>query len=153
MSRTIVLLLTLGLLSLDSRSAVAQIVTFSVTPTTPISMNITSVPAAGSQPTSITNTATAYKYLSLFAPDKKITAQLNAPMPTGMTLTATYAAAGGGTSVGPVVLDATARNMVVNMGAALGGNTTITYVLSATVAAGVVPLQTRTVTLTLLNYP
>jgi hypothetical protein len=152
-TRTIALLLTLGLLSLDSRPAVAQIVTFTVTPTTPLSMIITGVPAAGSQPTPITNTASAYHYTSLFAPAKKITAQLNSPMPTGVTLTATFAAAGGGTSTGPIALDATPRNMVINMGAALGSAGAITYVLSATVAAGVVPSQSRTVTLTLLNYP
>ncbi|MEO5815564.1 MAG: hypothetical protein ABIT20_09825 [Gemmatimonadaceae bacterium] len=152
MSRATVLLLTLGLLSFDSRPAVAQFVTFTVT-ASPGAMIINAVPAAGSQPSSDTDASTSYRYTSLFAPRKKITAQLNAPMPTGMTLTATFAAAGGGTSTGPIALDATARNMVISMGAALGSTSAITYVLSATVAAGVVASQTRTVTLTLLNYP
>lgn len=152
MTRAIALLLTLGLLCLRSRPAVAQFVTLSVT-ASPGAMTITSAPAAGSQPSSRTDASTSYRVTSLFAPQKKITAQLNAPMPAGMTLTATYAAAGGGTSSGPVALDATARNMVINIGAALGGTGAITYVLSATVAAGVVPTQNRTVTLTILNYP
>ncbi len=152
MTRASVLLLTLGLLLNGSRPAVAQFVTLTVT-ASPGAMNIVSVAAAGSQPTSVTDASTSYRVTSLFAPQKKITAQLNAPMPPGMALTATYAATGGGTSNGPVALDATARNMVINIGPAFGANGAITYVLSATVAAGVVPSQTRTVTLTILNYP
>ncbi|MDB4889961.1 MAG: hypothetical protein JWL61_1816 [Gemmatimonadetes bacterium] len=152
MIRAIALLLTLGLLLMDSRPAVAQVVTLSVT-ASPGAMNITSAPAAGSQPSAVTDASTSYRLTSLFAPQKKITAQLNAPMPTAMTLTATFATAGGGSSNGPVALDATARDMVINIGGALFSTSAITYVLSATVAAGVVPSQTRTVTLTILNYP
>ena len=152
MARASVLLLTLGLLLNGSRPAVAQFVTLTVT-ASPGAMNIVSVAAAGSQPTFVTDATTSYRVTSLFAPQKKITAQLNAPMPVGMALTATYAATGGGTSSGPVALDATARNMVINIGAAFGANGAITYVLSATVVAGVVPTQARTVTLTILNYP
>jgi hypothetical protein len=151
-ARATVLLLTLGLLFLDSRPAVAQFVTLSVT-ASPGAMIINSVAAAGLQPSSRTDATTSYRVTSLFAPQKKITAQLNAPMPAGMTLTGTYAALGGGTSAGPVALDATARNMVTNIGAVLGGSAAITYVVSATVAAGVVPSQNRIVTLTILNYP
>jgi len=131
---------------------VAQIVTLSVT-ASPGPLLINSAPAAGMQPSSDTDASTSYRLTSLFAPDKKITAQLNAPMPFGVTLTATFAAAGGGTSTGAIALDATARNMVVNIGTSLFSTSLITYVLSATVAAGVVPSQTRTVTLTVLNYP
>jgi hypothetical protein len=150
--RASLLLLTLGLLSVNSRPAVAQIVTLSVT-ASPGPLLINSAPAAGMQPSSDTDASTSYRLTSLFAPDKKITAQLNAPMPFGVTLTATFAAAGGGTSTGAIALDATARNMVVNIGTSLFSTSLITYVLSATVAAGVVPSQTRTVTLTVLNYP
>ena len=152
MIRASLLLLTLGLLSVNSRPAVAQIVTLSVT-ASPGPLLINSAPAAGMQPSSDTDASTSYRLTSLFAPDKKITAQLNAPMPFGVTLTATFAAAGGGTSTGAIALDATARNMVVNIGTSLFSTSLITYVLSATVAAGVVPSQTRTVTLTVLNYP
>lgn len=147
-----VLLLTLGLLLFDSRPAVAQYVTLSVT-ASPATMTINSAPAAGSQPSSKTDASTSYRLTSLFAPQKKITGQLNSPMPTGMTLTANLAAAGGGISNGAVVLDATARDLVIDIGGALFSTNTITYVLSATVAAGVVSSQSRTVTLTILNYP
>jgi hypothetical protein len=152
MNRASILLLVLGLLSFVSRPATAQYVSLQIT-TSPSAMVINSVPAAGMQPSSKTDASTSYRLTSLLAPDKKITAHLNAPMPTGMTLTATLAAAGGGTSTGPIALDATARNMVVNIGSALFSTSTITYVLSATVAAGVVPSQSRTVTFTILNYP
>ncbi|MEO8337494.1 MAG: hypothetical protein ABI664_21135 [bacterium] len=152
MNRAIVLLLTVGLLSMHSSPAAAQIVTLSVT-ASPAAMTINSVLAAGSQPTSRTDASTSYRLTSLFAPDKKITAQLNSPMPTGMTLTANLAAAGGGTSNGAIALDATARDMVIEIGAALFSTSTIAYVLSATVAAGVVPSQSRTVALTILSYP
>jgi hypothetical protein len=150
-TRSTALLLIIGLLSFNSRPMVAQFVTLSVT-ASPGAMTINSA-VAGLQPTSKTDATTSYRVTSFLAPQKKITAQLNAPMPAGMTLTATYAALGGGTSSGPVALDATARNMVINIGTVLGGTAAITYVVAATVAAGVVPLQTRTVTLTILNYP
>ena len=152
MNRSAALLLTVGLLLIDSRPIVAQFVTLSVT-ASPATMTINSVAAAGLQPAAKTDATTSYKVTSFLAPQKKITAQLNAPMPVGMTLTATYAALGGGTSSGPVALDATARNMVTNIGTVFGGTAAITYALSATVAAGVVASQTRTVTLTILNYP
>lgn len=153
MTRATALLLTIGLLSINSRPVVAQgFVTLSVT-ASPGAMIINSVAAPGLQPSSKTDATTSYRVTSLFAPQKKITAQLDVPMPAGTTLTATYAALGGGTSSGPVALDATARDMVINIGAAFGGTAAITYVFSATVAAGVVPSQTRTVTLTILNYP
>jgi hypothetical protein len=51
------------------------------------------------------------------------------------------------------VLDMTSRDIVVNIAKENGSTLPITYVFSATVAAGVIPLQTRTVTLTLSAYP
>jgi hypothetical protein len=83
---------------------------------------------------------------------KKITAQIGSNMPANVTLTITLAVAAGlGTSVGPVNLDITTRDVVTN----ITGNYTagITYLLSATPAAGVITTQTRVVTLTILNWP
>ena len=73
-------------------------------------------------------------------------------MPTGVTLTMTLDPPIGATGMGPVVLDAIARDMVVNI---TGVNSThaITYQLTATVAAGVVMPGSVTVTFTLDNYP
>ena len=56
-------------------------------------------------------------------------------------------------SSGAVALDVTTRDMVTNITTVFNSTQTITYVLSATVAAGVIPIQTRTVTITVLNYP
>jgi len=84
-----------------------------------------------------------------------VTAQLSVAMPTGVTLTVTFAACGGGTSYGPIALSTTAQAVV--HGVSTSGNGTcggaITYQVSATAAAGVVPLQTRTVTLTEVALP
>ena len=75
-------------------------------------------------------------------------------MPAGTILTATLAAPSGATSLGAVSLDTTPRDVVVNIaGINPGTSQGITYGFSATVAAGVIASQTRTVTLTLANFP
>jgi hypothetical protein len=109
---------------------------------------------AGLQPASITNSVTSYfvKAKNAAGP-QKISAHLNAPMPAGTTITLRMAPSSGATSLGPVVLDMTSRDIVVNIAKENGSTLPITYVFSATVAAGVIPLQTRTVTLTLSAYP
>lgn len=119
----------------------------------PAAMAVNSA-VAGSPPTSVSDATTTYTIGTHNAADG-VTAQLNTAMPAGVTLTATVAACGGGTSYGPIALDGTTRNLV--HGVKTNGNGTctaaITYQLSATVAAGVVPIQSRTVTLTLIALP
>jgi hypothetical protein len=109
---------------------------------------------AGSAPTAVSDATTTYTIGTKNSKDG-ITAQLDSAMPTGVTLTATMAACGSGTSYGPIALDNTARDLV--HGIKTSGNATctaaITYQLSATVAAGVVGIQTRTVTLTEIALP
>lgn len=119
----------------------------------PAAMAVNSA-VAGSPPTSVSDATTTYTIGTHGAKDG-VTAQLNTVMPTGVTLTATMAACGGGTSYGPVALDNTARNLVHGIKTSGSGTCTaaITYQLSATVAAGVVPIQTRTVTLTEIALP
>jgi hypothetical protein len=84
---------------------------------------------------------------------KQITAQLNANMPAGTTLTATLAAPAGATSVGAIALTTTAQALVINIPRGIIATHSITYQFSATAAAGVIPNTSRTVTLTLINYP
>jgi hypothetical protein len=72
-------------------------------------------------------------------------------MPAGVTLTITLAASRG-VSAGAVTLSTVAQNVVTGVTARMFGQV-ITYTLSATAAAGVVPLQTRIVTLTQINTP
>lgn len=109
---------------------------------------------AGSQPTPVSDATTT---LDVRAGGnggaKKVAAQLNTPMPTGVTLTLTMSPPPGATGLGAVALTTTPRDLVVNI--PQGSNTTqsMSYTLSASVTAGVIPASSRTVTLTLLNYP
>jgi hypothetical protein len=108
---------------------------------------------AGSDPTSVTDASTTYTLKSVRPGNpKKITAQIGSNMPANVILSITLAVGAGlGTSVGPVNLDITARNVVTNI---IGNYTAaITYQLSATPAAGVITTQTRVVTLTLSAWP
>lgn len=139
-----------AVLLLSSRTAVAQPTV--TTSGNPGSLTITTA-VAGSDPTSVSDASTTYTLTRVKPPQpQKITAQLSSNMPTGVTLTATFAVGAGlGTSAGPVALDITARNVVTN----ITGNYTaaITYQLSALPSAGVIASQTRTVTLTISASP
>ena len=117
----------------------------------PALLSITTA-VAGSAPTGVSDVSTTYDVRVNASTVKKITARLSAPMPTGVTLTMTLAPPIGATSMGPVVLDAIARDMVVNI---TGVNSThaITYQLNATAAAGVIMPSSVAVTFTLDNYP
>lgn len=109
---------------------------------------------AGSEPIAVSNSATTYT-VSTGNPNRvhKITARLSAPMPVGVTLAATFAAPPGATSLGPVALDGTDRDVVIDIPRRTTASQSITYTLSATVAAGVIPTSSRTVTLTLVQQP
>jgi hypothetical protein len=123
---------------------------------------------AGMAPTSVMDNSTTYTVPANCAgnsDDKganncktsgslKITARLSSTMPAGVTLAVTVNAPSGATSLGPVVLDATTRDVVTGISGSTGSTLqSITYSLSATAAAGVVPAQTRTVTLTVTSAP
>jgi hypothetical protein len=102
---------------------------------------------AGSAPTSATATAT----YAITTNDsiKKITAQINADMPTGVTLTASLAAPTGASSAGAVALSTVPQAVVTGITKLNESGLSINYVLSATLAAGVVPEGTKTVTYTI----
>jgi hypothetical protein len=140
-----------GLLCLGSHAARGQTLTVSGSPA---AMKITTA-TAGLPPNSITNAITTYTVKTNKATKpKKITAQLNSAMPVGMTLTITLVAPSSpATSDGTVTLDATARELVGDITNTTVQTKGITYVISATAAAGVVTSQTRTVTFTLVSWP
>lgn len=120
----------------------------------PAAMTIMTAAAPGSAPTSVTNTVTTYTVKAKKATlPQKITAQLNSVMPAGVTLTLSLVAPTGATSDGVVTLDATAREVVGNITNTTNQTRSITYVLSATVLAGVITTQSRTVTFTLIDWP
>jgi hypothetical protein len=118
----------------------------------PGTMTVSSA-VAGSQPLTITNNGTTYTVSALLIQPKKITAQVNTNMPTAVTLTILLVAPSGATSAGRVALDNVPRDVVTNITNTLPQARAIEYQLTATVAAGVIPTTTRTVTLTLVNYP
>lgn len=140
-----------AILFIASGEAVAQTVTVSGNPA---ALKITTA-IAGSQPISVSNNSTTYTVVTPNPAGRtyKITAQLDALMPTNVTLTATLAAPAGGTSVGPVALDMTARDMVTGIPRSTNATQSITYQLSATVTAGVIASTSRKVTLTVLKFP
>jgi hypothetical protein len=109
---------------------------------------------AGSQPISVSNATTTYTVVTP-NPNRtyKITAQLNANMPTDVTLTVTLAAPTGATSLGAISLDVTARDVVTGVPRQTDATRSITYQLSALVTAGVIPSSTRIVTLTVVRTP
>ena len=141
-----------ALLCMTAQGAGGQQTALSVTGS-PSTFTITTA-VAGSQPAALTNTATSYTVtVRNSAGVKKITAQLDAPMPAGTSLSIALAAPAGATSLGDVTLDATARDVVVNLAGLVRITQSITYTFSAATSAGVVPILSRTATLTLVNYP
>jgi hypothetical protein len=113
-----------------------------------------STAVAGSQPVAVSNSVTTYT-VTTPNPNRTyaITMQLNANMPVGTTLTATLAPPPGATSVGAVSLDVTPRNVVTGIPRRVDSTQGITYTFTATAAAGVVPNSSRTVTLTIIQFP
>jgi hypothetical protein len=110
---------------------------------------------AGSEPPPITAVAGGTYTITTPNPNRTyaITAQINANMPTGATLSITLQAPTGAVSLGPVALDVTARNVVTGIGRNVNATRNITYDFAATAAAGVLPLSSRTVTLTVIRFP
>lgn len=131
-----------------------QTVTFSVSAINEISVSgnpgalTVSAATAGSAPTPVSNSSTSYA-VTTNEEGRKITAEIDEAMPTGVTLTASLAAPTGATSAGAVALTAVAQDAVTGISTLNEGGKTITYGLSATSAAGVQASDTRTVTLTI----
>lgn len=140
----------LAVLALCARAAFAQTLT---TAGSPGLMRVSSA-VAGSQPVPITVAGGTYT-VTTGNPNRTyaITAQLNTNMPTGSTMAITLAAPAGATSLGAVALDVTARNVVTGIGRNENSTQNITYTFTATAAAGVIPLSSRTVTLTVIRFP
>ena len=103
---------------------------------------------AGEQPQEVTDSSSACAITTNGA-NKRITASIDAAMPAYVTLKVNVAApSGSGTSQGDVTLTTSASDVVTGM-SHVADSPTITYKLSATVQAGVLSTDTRTVTFTL----
>ena len=104
---------------------------------------------AGEQPQEITDSSSTFA-ITTNGTNKRITASIDAAMPVYVTLKVNVAApSGSGTSQGDVTLATSASNVVTGINHVADSNPIITYKLSATVQAGVLSTDTRTVTFTL----
>jgi hypothetical protein len=108
----------------------------------------------GSEPVAVSNSTTTYT-VTTPNPNRphKVVAQLNAAMPTGLTLSATFDPPPGATSLGPIAVDMTARDVVTAIPRNTNSTQLITWTLTASVLAGVVPPTSRIVTLTIVRAP
>lgn len=110
---------------------------------------VISTATAGSAPTSAS--ASGSYAITTNETGKKITAQIDSDMPTGVTLTVSLAAPGAAASAGAVVLSTTPVDAVTGISTVSQSGLSVGYGLSATVAAGVVPAGSRTVTYTITD--
>lgn len=104
---------------------------------------------AGEQPQEATDSSSTCAITTNGA-NKRITASIDTAMPAYVTLKVNVAApSGSGTSQGDVTLATSASNVVTGISPVADSSPAITYKLSATVQAGVLATDTRTVTFTL----
>jgi hypothetical protein len=133
-----------------------QTVTYSVAAINQISvgagptLDITTATPGGA-PTSVTATSTWS--VTTNGANKKLTASINSAMDAGLTLSLTAAAPSGATSAGSKTLSTSTTDLVTGISGVAASNLTLTYELAATLAAGIVPSSTRTVTFTLVTGP
>ncbi len=120
---------------------------------TPSTLRI-STAVAGSNPDPVSSTGLQYTTKASKAnKPQKIMVNLNLAMPAGVTLTLDMVAPAGANDDGTVTLDATARELVGNITNTTATTLGMTYTLSATAAAGVIALTSRTVTFTITAWP
>jgi len=103
---------------------------------------------AGSQPNEDTDNTTTWA-ITTNQTSRKMTGSINSNMPANVTLEINLIAPTGGVSEGDVSLSSIDADLVTSIETVAESGLTITYTLSATVAAGVVPQAQKTVTITL----
>lgn len=117
---------------------------------------VISTATAGAEPDNATDSSTTY---ALTVNDNagtpvtnKITAAINSNMPANVTLSVNLTApTSSGTSAGSTSLSTAAANAVTGIGTEAQSGIAIAYTLAATVGAGVLASDTRTVTFTLTD--
>jgi hypothetical protein len=107
---------------------------------------------AGSAPNAVTD-ATSTWAITTNGTAMKVTAAINTAMPTGVTLEADATAPTVGTSAGFKSLSTTATDVVTGITQVAGSALTLSYRLTATLAAGVVASASKTVTYTIVQGP
>ena len=147
---TMALLATAG--SVAQAQTANQTVNFEVTAINQLSVGgavtlTVNTATAGSAPTNAT-AASSYA-ITTNGTNMKITASLDSDMPAGLTLTATMADPGVGSSAGAKTLAQAATDMVTGVTQINASGVSLDYELAATLAAGVVSSASRTVTYTI----
>lgn len=104
---------------------------------------------AGQAPSTVSDSSTTYTVHA--KGNRKITGQLNLNTPSYTILKVNLAAPPKAKSLGAITLSTLAKDLVTDIPKGNYQDLPITYYFSATTAAGVVSLTTRTMTLTLLD--
>jgi hypothetical protein len=112
----------------------------------PATLHITTA-VPGSGPRTVRDATTTYSVTSNDR-TKKISARINASLPTGMALNLTATAPTGGASTGKKTLTTSDQDVVTGL-SKLNDTAGLTYELAATAEAGKLPATTRTVVLTI----
>ena len=111
------------------------------------------IAVAGFEPLPVVRTSTVSVRASKANKPQQVMVSLDAPLPAGLTMTLDMTTPTGATSPGTVTLDATARALMTDISNTAVETETLTYTFSATVAAGVVAAEFRTVTFTITAWP
>lgn len=108
---------------------------------------------AGYAPDPASDVSTAYTVTTI-APQQRIVARLDAPLPSGVSLTIALTPPVGVASTGDVVLSTVDQTVVASIPTAgTYSGLAVTYRLSASTAAGPVPTDVRSVVFTVVSVP
>jgi len=119
---------------------------FSIT-STAVTLTITTA-TAGSDPTPVSDASSVWA-VTTNQTNAKISASIPTDMPAGVTLAVQLAAPAGATSTSKNLASGAAQDLVTGLTKVKGNALMVTYTLSATAAAGVIPADSRVVTYTM----
>jgi hypothetical protein len=142
-------------LGVASAQTAIQVVRFEVTAVNQIGVSGSPAPlaittaTAGSSLTSVTSSGSSLA-VTTNETNKKITAALDQPMPSGVTLEVTLVAPSGASSHDYVALSTSGSDLVTGISATSAATLPLTYRLSATPQASI-GVQTRTITYTIVS--
>lgn len=108
-------------------------------------------PTAGNDFSPATDSSSSYSVTVNSSQTRKIAASISSVLPSGMNLSMTLQAPTGGTSQGPVLLTAAAKDAVLGVTDVAQSNLNITYSLTCAIGQSTVGSGSRVVTLTLVN--
>ena len=119
---------------------------FSIT-STAVTLTITSA-TAGSDPTPVSDASSVWA-ITTNTTNAKISANIPTDMPAGVTLDVLLGQPAGATSTSKSLASGAAQDLVTGITKLKATGLTVTYTLSATAAAGVIPADSRVVTYTM----